>query len=60
MFLMNVTMNVDVGARQYAPAAEGNSLDEDANPVQAQYEVSKVHVITVLACQAAKRDVSLF
>ena len=45
---MNVTMNVDVDVRQYAPAAEGNSLDEDVNRVQAQYEASKVNVITCL------------
>ncbi len=48
MFLMNMTMNVDVDARQYAPAAEGNSLDEDANRVQAQYEASKSNAITCL------------
>ena len=42
-------MNVDVDVRQYAPAAAGNtSLDEDVNRVQAQYEASKVNVITCL------------
>ena len=50
MFLMNVTMNVDVhvDVRQCAPAAEGNFLDEDLNHALAQYEVSKVNVITCL------------
>ena len=42
-------MNVDVDVRQYAPAAAGNaSLDENVNRVQAQYEASKVNVITCL------------
>ena len=60
MFLMNVTMNVDVDVSQYAPAAAGNtSLDEDVNRVQDQYEASKVNVITCLP-NGEERCVSFF
>ena len=38
----SVTLIQTLLVRQYAPAAEGNSFDEDVNRVQAQYEASKV------------------